>query len=446
MELRPISRATRRKLKLPAASARAEVVAVIEGGPASAAGIRTGDIVEEIGSTPSATACELVDAPWNRPDGPARVLLRGSAGAPVEKTVVSAEQRPLLEKSCRAGASAACYRLALTLFGGDHEDRPRAGELEDSACRSGFAEACSDQGLRLALSGGDGAAAPLSRACDLGSGSGCEHLGLLYATGKGVARDDGRATKEYVRSCELGDARGCYNAGLMSDDGRGTPRDHSRAAAYYEEACALGSSTACTNLGFLYENGRGVAKDLKLSTALYQRGCDGTRCQPSNLTGCVNVGRAYRDGLGVAVDEPRAAALFREACDRTPDADDVGSAENRSRACSLLGALYLAGDGVPKDNEGGRAFSELGCEQGDAFGCFNAASVYSSGAGVEVNPAKAAEFLDRACELGDAEGCYDLGIAYEKGNGVEADRSRAAELFRKACATGFKAACARRKS
>jgi hypothetical protein len=447
MELRPVSRATRKKLKLPAGSAAAEVVAVLEGGPAAAAGIRTGDVVEEIGSNRAATACELVDAPWNRSDAPARVVLNGAGSAPVEKTVVPAEQRPLLEKSCREGASAACYRLALVLFGGEPDGRSRAGELEDSACRSGFAEACSDQGLRLTLADGGERAEPLlARACDLGSGSGCEHLGLLYATGKGVARDERRATKDYVRSCDLGDARGCYNAGLMSDDGRGTPRDHSRAAAYYEESCSLGSTTACTNLGFLYENGRGVAKNVSRSAALYQRGCDGTRCQPSNLTGCVNLGRAYRDGTGVPRDEERAATLFREACERSPDTDDVGSVENRSRACSLLGALYLAGDGVKKDEESGRAFSELGCEQGDAFGCFNAAAVYSSGQGVEANPAKAAEFLDRACGFGDAEGCYDLGIAYEKGNGVEADRSRAAELFGKACEKGFKQACARRKS
>jgi TPR repeat protein len=160
--------------------------------------------------------------------------------------------------------------------------------------------------------------------------------------------------------------------------------------------------------------------------------------------GCVNVGRAYRDGLGVPRDEERAATLFREACDRSPDADDVGAAENRSRACSLLGALYLAGDGVKKDDESGRALSELGCERGDAFGCFNAAAVYASGEGVDADPARAAEFLDRACELGDAEGCYDLGIAYEKGNGVAADRGRAVSLFGRACELGFKAACARR--
>jgi TPR repeat protein len=442
MELRPVSRETRKKLKLAAGSPGAEIVAVLAGGPAAVSGLRPGEVVERIGETSPATACELVDGPWNRVDGPVRVTLRGARGSRVDKTVVPVEQAPLLEKSCREGESAGCYRLGRVLPGGD---RSRAAELEDSACRSGFAEACSEQGLRLALSdGGDRAAPLLSRACELGSGTGCEHLGFVYANGKGVARDERRATKDYLRSCDLGDARGCYNAGLMSDEGRGTPRDHARAAVFYEESCSLGSTTGCTNLGFLYENGRGVGRDLARSAALYQRGCDGTRCQPSNLTGCVNVGRAYRDGIGLAKDEARAASIFQEACDREPDSDDVGAEGNRSRACSLLGALYLAGDGIPKNVGRGRELSELGCERGDSFGCFNAAAVYTSGSGVDKDPAKSAEFLDRACGLGDAEGCFDLGIAYEKGNGVAADRRRAGELFRKACTLGFKQACGRK--
>jgi TPR repeat protein len=157
----------------------------------------------------------------------------------------------------------------------------------------------------------------------------------------------------------------------------------------------MGSSPACTNLGYLHEKGTGVKKDAARAVALYQRGCDGTACQPSNLNGCVNVGRAYRDGIGVEKDAARSASFFRQACDREPGPDDPGAAENRSRACSLLGALYLAGDGVAKDPERGRQLSELGCERGDAFGCFNAAVTAT-------DPSAAASFLAKACEAGAA--------------------------------------------
>ncbi len=449
IEARPISRQLRKKLALPDGAGGAVVARVDPGGPADKAGIAPGDVVEEIGGARIGNECDFEAAADNRSCDPARVVVR-RAGASVEATLVPVEQEPFFARLCRDGIAGACFRQARTLWRRDSgTDRDRALDLYQNACVAGSAEACAEEGLRFFKDKPDRAqqaVVALQRSCDLGSGAGCTHLAFLYATGSGslVKKDDRRATPLYVKGCDLGDALGCYNAGLMADEGRGVARDVARAAARYEEGCAMGSATACTNLGFLYEKGRGVGQDGSRALALYRRGCDGTRCQRSNLNGCVNVGRAYRDGIGVAKDEERAASVFREACDRKPDPEDVNPEENRSRACSLLGALYLAGDGIAKDLAKGRELSELGCERGDSFGCFNAAAVFAQGSGVEKDAAKAAAFLDKACKGGDGEGCHDLGVAYEKGNGVARDRRRAAELDRKACKLGFQPACAKK--
>jgi TPR repeat protein len=112
----------------------------------------------------------------------------------------------------------------------------------------------------------------------------------------------------------------------------------------------------------------------------------------------------------------------------------------------LLGALYLAGEGIPKDVPQGLKLSELGCERGDSFGCFNSAAVYASGGGgVKEDAAKAAEYLEKACKAGDGEGCNDLAVAYEKGNGVSKDARRARALYQQACELGFQAACKKKK-
>jgi hypothetical protein len=449
IEARPISRQLRKKLAIPDAVRGALVAQVLPDGPAAAADVRPGDVVQEIGVARIGNDCDFVDAAYNRSCDPVRVLL-WRAGAAVEVKLVPHEQEPYFGRLCHDGIAAGCFRQARTLWYRNREtDRDRALGLYQNACVGGSAEACAEEGLRLFKDKADRAQeafVALQRSCNLGSGAGCTHLAFLYATGSGslVKKDDHRATPLYVKGCDLGDALGCYNAGLMSDEGRGVARDVSRAAARYDEACEMGSTAACTNLGFLYENGRGVRKDTARAFALYQRGCDGTSCQRSNLNGCVNVGRAYRDGIGVPKDEPRAASVFQEACDRKPDPEDVNPQENSSRACSLLGALYLAGDGIPRDLAKGRELSELGCSRGDSFGCFNAAAVFTAGTGVEKDAAKAAAFLDKACAGGDSEGCYDLGIAYEKGTGVTADRRRAAELLRKACGLGFEKACAKK--
>jgi len=443
VEAKPIARPLRKKMGIAEGVKGVLVAEVFPGGPAAVAGIRLNDVVEQIGSSRVANPCEFVRAAYDRSLEPVNVVLQ-RAGAKIEVTLVPIAQDSFFESTCRDGVVSGCFREAWSLASSRQAtDRSRALELYGTACRDGSAEACAYHGMRL-LKESDrksDALAALERSCGLGSGSGCASFAFLHATGKSVPQDDRRAAALYAMSCDLGDAQGCYNAGLMADEGRGVARDLSHALARYDEACEMGSSAACTNLGFLYEHGRGVRKSAMKAVTLYQRGCDGTSCQPSNLNGCVNVGRAYRDGIGVGKDAARSASIFRDACDREIDPDDVGSETNRSRACSLLGALYVAGDGVEKDSSKGLQLSGLGCDRGDAFGCFNAAAVLTSGEGVAPDAAKAASFLKRACDGDDAEGCFDLGIDYEKGRGVAPDRARAATLFRKSCELGFQEAC-----
>jgi TPR repeat protein len=440
IETGPISRQIRKRLTLAPDTKGAIVVEVLPGGPGAVAGIRVDDVVEQVGAFPIANDCDFVDAGYNLPSlSPVGVSVR-RAKTTVELKLAPVEQGPFFEELCGRAIASGCYRQAWSL-GTAERQRERALALYQTACKADSASGCADLGIRLLqwTDRRDETIAAVDKSCTLGSGAGCAHEAFLYATGKLVGRDDRRATALYVRGCDLGDAKACYNVGVMADEGRGAPRNLKTAAARYEEACEGGSSAACTNLGFLYENGHGVARDRELAVAFYQRGCDGSHCQPSNRTGCVNLGRTYRDGIGVAKDPARAMAIFQDACDRPLDPEDIGADRNRSRACSLLGAMYLG-----TDDAKGRELSELGCERGDGFGCFNAAAIYTSGSGVAADPVKATSFLEKACRAGDGEGCFDLAIAYEKGSGTSADPAKATESFQKACELGFQKACARK--
>ncbi|HEY0094053.1 MAG TPA: SEL1-like repeat protein, partial [Archangium sp.] len=53
---------------------------------------------------------------------------------------------------------------------------------------------------------------------------------------------------------------GCYILGLLYAQGRGVEKDERRAAALYEKACEGGEASACGALGALNE-GVGVEKD-----------------------------------------------------------------------------------------------------------------------------------------------------------------------------------------
>ena len=446
VEAKSLTPSLRKKLKIPAGISGVLVTEILPDGPAALAGVRSDDVIQEVGNTSIRNICDFVGVAFDRAPGPVSIVLRRAESkfaADVGLTVSASNQDSLFDRACRTGSVGGCYRRAWSFAGSaSAADRARSRDLYSDACTAGFAEACADHGLTRLREGDRESVGELERSCDRGSGAGCASFAFLYATGKFVAKDDRRAASLYAKSCDLGDAQGCYNAGLMDDDGRGVARDAARALLRYEEGCETGSPAACTNLGFLYEHGRGTRKDLTRAAALYERGCDGSRCQPPNRNGCVNLGRSYRDGTGVPRDPARAASLFRDACDRDVDPNDVGADENRSRACSLLGALYIDGDGVDKDTAKALQLSERGCDRGDSFGCFNAAAI--SGGGDAPDLARAASFLQRACDAGDGEGCFDLGIDYEKGRGVAEDRSRAAQLFRKACELGFSQACGRK--
>src|SRR2546430_1912447 len=197
----------------------ARVAEVFPGGPAEAAGGKKNDVVVRVGVKQIANSCDLVDAAFDRRtcDAVSPGMVRD--GKPMELVVKPVDQAMFFKKSCAAGNLNGCFRLGwLTLSGnGVPRDEEKGMQIYADACARGAAEACAYRGLNLIDDSDakpDDVVATLTRACDLGSASGCENLAFLYATGTVVGRDDVRATPLFVRACDLGDAHGCYNVGL----------------------------------------------------------------------------------------------------------------------------------------------------------------------------------------------------------------------------------------
>lgn len=442
-----ISREFREARQLPRDLQGTVVAAAIEGGPAASAGIRRGDVLLEVRGKRTSSSCEAINALFDGGCDPVNVVVwRDGARLPMKLT--PEPEQTFLQQKCREGIAAACFRLGWLLWSGTgvDADQRRALEMYRHSCDKAWPEACAFLGLVLmeTSASADEILTVLQRSCDLGSSAGCAHLAYLYATGTRVEQDDARATPLYVRSCDLGDPLGCYNAGLMYNSGRGVAADPARALAAYDEGCRRGSSAACTDLGWFHQHGKGVVKDELRAVELYRTGCNGRSCQPPNRRGCVNLAIAYRDGTGVAAEPSRAAGILRSACEDDIDSADPNAQESRSHACSLLGAMYLEGQGVEFDRELGRAFSERGCRGRNPLGCFNAAAAFANGLGVDVDMTQAAKFYELACDYGDGEGCHKLSGLYAQGNGVARDEARARELSEKACALGFAGACASR--
>jgi TPR repeat protein len=411
--------------------AGATIAAVLPGSPADAAGFREGDVLQQVGDRRIEWSCQIAALLFDRACEPVLVVVTRD-GATIEQTLTPIDQGSFYEKACEGGNATACFRLATFE---SHSDR--RVELSEEACKNGSADACAQYGYLLMTDDSPEAVQVLEDGCDRRSGAACTHLAYLYAVGKIVERDDLRSLEFYTRGCSFGDANGCYNQGLMRDQGRGFAISAASAAPAYEQACNEGVSKACTNLGFLYENGKGVRRDLVRAAGFYRRGCEGSPCEPSNIRGCVNLGNAYRDGIGVEKDPTLAAETFRKACESKIDPQDEEAEEARLRACVLLGALEIHGQGVPEDVEGGLARSLDGCNRGDAYGCFNVGAMRA----FREDFSGAATFYDKACKGGDAEGCYELGKLYDEAKGVPFDHEMKTALFAQACKGGFEKVC-----
>jgi len=144
------------------------------------------------------------------------------------------------------------------------------------------------------------------KAADKGSTSAMVELGVLYATGAGVARDEAQARKLFERAAQAGNPRGVSNLaalgggassdptrarellskaaetnaeaqfqlGMMLAEGNGGTRDDTAARALFEKAAAQNHPGALLQMGAFAEAGRGGPKDAAAAKAYYQRAAD----------------------------------------------------------------------------------------------------------------------------------------------------------------------------
>ena len=70
------------------------------------------------------------------------------------------------------------------------------------------------------------------------------NLGVMYANGQGVAKDESTAAEWYRKAAEQGDAEAQFNIGLMFVNGKGVPQSFSEALRWFRKAEAQGIEQA----------------------------------------------------------------------------------------------------------------------------------------------------------------------------------------------------------
>jgi uncharacterized protein len=111
------------------------------------------------------------------------------------------------------------------------------------------------------------------RECRDGSADRCRRLAASYEFGRGVEKDEAKASTLYELACAMNDPSACVFAGRMQEYGRGVPADPAKATKLYTQACDAHWPAGCYNVAIMYENGRGVPVDMAKAADLYQRAC-----------------------------------------------------------------------------------------------------------------------------------------------------------------------------
>lgn len=87
------------------------------------------------------------------------------------------------------------------------------------------------------------------------------NLGLMYALGHGMAKDEQQAVAWFSKAAVQGEATAQSSLGTMYAHGLGVPKDEQQAVAWLRKAAEQGIARAQYNLGFMYYNGNGVPRD-----------------------------------------------------------------------------------------------------------------------------------------------------------------------------------------
>ena len=133
-------------------------------------------------------------------------------------------------------------------------------------------------------------------------------LGLLYANGQGLTKDDAKARQWYEKAAVQGHTEAQVNLGVLLMYARGGQQDYKMAVYYLRLAANQGNDLAQRKLGQMYERGEGVQQDYVKAYMWYSLGAGKG----------VEAGARLRDALAKQMDPEQIAEAQKLAREWKP--------------------------------------------------------------------------------------------------------------------------------
>lgn len=145
------------------------------------------------------------------------------------------------------------------------------------------------------------------KASDKGSTSAMVELGVAYATGAGVAKDEAAAAKLFERAAQGGNPRGVSNLAALSGKGGAASADPARSRNLLTKAAET-NAEAQFQLGLMLQDGVGGPKDDAGARSLFEKAA--AQDHPGALE---RMGAFAKEGRGGAQDSGAAKAYYEKA-------------------------------------------------------------------------------------------------------------------------------------
>jgi TPR repeat protein len=245
-------------------------------------------------------------------------------------------------------------------------------------------------------------------------------LGLCYETGKGVSKDDVEAFRWYRKAAEQGDPQSQNLLGACYTSGRGVNKDEIEAFKWYRKAADQGIAQAQYNLGLSFAKGSGVGKDEPEALKWYRKAAE-----QGYVQGQVKLGLCYENGSGVSIDEVEASKWYQKAAE-----------QGHVIAQCMIGARYSEGKGVAKDEAEAVKWFSKAAKKGNPFAQYNLGKSYFDGKGITTDRSEALKWFLKAADQGYASAQAMVALSYEFGNGVTENKDEAIKWYQKAAELG----------
>jgi len=163
------------------------------------------------------------------------------------------------------------------------------------------------------------------KAADKGSTSAMVELGVMLATGSGIAKDEAQARKLFKRAAEGGNPRGVTNLAALSESVGGASSDPGKTRAMLSKAVETNSAEAQYQLGLMMAEGVGGPKDDVAARALFEKAAAQDHAGALERMGAfaqsgrggpqdAGAAKAYYEKAAALGNEEAKAALKRSEC------------------------------------------------------------------------------------------------------------------------------------